>query len=152
MPLMFSDDRGVVRTLAVPAAGCRLRPGGREVSIRDGPTYAAHAAILTRVQVGESVNIQSQMAVGGLVHYTVFGDHPGRMVLSGLQFDPADAAVGSARRWWQARRASANKDSLTVTFYGDAVRGLVVDAQFDTGDAADGYGSWQATLMVPPIT
>jgi hypothetical protein len=151
MPLVFQTKPGQVVKLDDPAMEC----GTRFLSVDPSITFDVERSIITRLTIGQQVNMQFLHSLGSLIHVYVFGDRMGTISLSGLSFScacPTGDEIGAERMlaWYKRNRASKRADPCRITVGKTLLEGFVTNFTEDIVDPSLRMVQWGVSMASLP--
>jgi hypothetical protein len=156
--LLFQSRPGAVVALEDPAAQCSVQLLGLKNDDGQpaaGVSFETERSIVTRLTIGQQVNLQFLHSLGDLIHVYVFGDRMGSVGLSGLAFacacpDGSDLGAEQMLAWYKRNRASRRKDPLKIAIGRTVIEGFVTGFTEDVVDPSLGLVQWGASLAALP--
>jgi len=157
MATIFSNCPGKVVRVEQPTTSCSVSVVS--VSDKNGNpnlTYEKDGIILTRVHVGQNVNVQFLHTLGNRVYVYSFGDRMGQLQLSGIAFASrceAESSSHSAKNvldWYKLNKASIRRDAINVSIFDYSFQAFLVGLTADVIDEKTKLVQWNLNLATLP--
>ena len=153
--VLFPNAQGQV--IAVEEAGL---PSLLQISLGGGASpftgYISMKAIITRIAMKHSPNVNLRHMVGNAVHISVFGDKIGPATVTGIAIgapcgDSDKLGIEHVAAYYESNKASAQEDPIKLTIGTTSYKGYLLGLSTDVADPKTNV--WQFSLdlvIVPP--
>lgn len=158
MPTIFESCPGRVAQIKQPTTNCDISV--IQVVDRNGTpdlTYEKDKIVLTRVNVGQNVNVQFLHTLGNRVYVYSFGDRMGQIQLSGMAFaSTCDYSTSNSHtaknimEWYRLNKASIRSDAIRISIFDYAFQAFLVGLTADVIDDKTKLVQWNLTLATLP--
>lgn len=151
MPMLFQTKPGVVVRMDDPAMSC----DANFLNTDPGISFDTERSIVTRMTIGQKVNLQFLHSMGSQIFVYVFGDRMGSISLSGLAFVcdcDGGPDIGAERMllWYKRNKASKRAGPVRLTIGKTAIEGFVTDFTEDVVDPSLKLVQWGVNLAALP--